>query len=169
MSNSRFTTLPSSNVDHTRSSVQYEMFGIPTSLFDLLILWACRPTRKLVCMNKMSIEAYASYQLYPRRITVQEAADLVGLGRTQYTANRDSGKITADQVILAMRELGLNETDALIEMGYLDENSVIESAERREPGFSVATMPRRANQRAAMAASAGGRLRARRVDPGSDL
>ncbi|AYR03191.1 immunity repressor [Gordonia phage Octobien14] len=83
----------------------------------------------------MSIEAYAHYKLL-RRVTVAEAAEAVGLGRTQYTAHRDNGTITADQVMRAMRVFGLNEIEALVEMGYSDKATVIEAVDQWDADFS---------------------------------
>ncbi|QGH75771.1 transcriptional repressor [Gordonia phage Syleon] len=89
------------------------------------------PCSKLGFMRKkrrMSVEAYAHYKL-DRRVTVGEAAEAVGLGRSQYTVHRDNGTISADQVMRAMNHFGLNPFEALVEMGYGKKSALREAVD----------------------------------------
>lgn len=92
----------------------------------------------------MRLENYLT-GLLNRRVTVDEAAELVGLKRAQYTKRRDSDTLTSDQIAGALDALGLSQVEVyrgLITMGYIDPEVMTEALEGRAPGFSAVTTER---------------------------
>lgn len=88
-------------------------------------------------MEKKTLENYLT-GLLDRRVTVEEAAELVGLKRAQYTKRRDDDSLTTEHLLQAFRTLGMAEPESwshVMDMGYVDRAVITEALnEGRGPG-----------------------------------
>lgn len=97
-------------------------------------------------MNTQEVDPLAQYVGWrtARNVLREEIADALGLSRHTYRNRRNRGDITASDVITVARHYGLNEVDALVELGYLEPETIVEYVRHQvsAPDFQSAAVER---------------------------
>jgi hypothetical protein len=96
-------------------------------------------------MEHKALDTVLSF-LVGRRLSTKEICAALEIGRTTYYEQREDGRlISADNLVRAARNLGLNPVDLLVSYGHISSSSAVDYADE------IAETPRRRRARRGVA------------------